>query len=122
VVGCSYLGLPESLGVVCDPIGASMSPRTRLTLGIGGFDAGVGRVGSRPLGWEGTELTIRLPAGRQGSAALYVPSTVIDHHVGQERLRFTYFLRRSWHEGTKTALVRLVGSSADWSANDVWPP
>lgn len=113
VVGCSYRGLPESVGPVRNPIGANMSLRTGLALEVGGFDAAVGRVGTRPGGCEETELAIRLTASRPGSAVFYVPSAVVDHHVGQERLKFRYFVRRCWHEGlSKAAVVRLAGASA----------
>jgi len=113
VVGCSYLGLPESVGVVRNPIGANMSMRTRPALEAGGFDVGLGRVGTRPLGCEETELAIRLTASRPGSVVLYVPDAAVDHHVGRERLKLGYFLRRCWHEGqSKAAVVRLAGSSA----------
>lgn len=113
VVGCSYVGLPDSVCVVRNPIGANMSLRTRLALESGGFDATVGRVGTRPTGCEETELAIRLTAGSPGSVVLYVPAAGVDHHVGQERLSVSYFLRRCWHEGiSKATVVRLVGSTA----------
>jgi glycosyltransferase involved in cell wall biosynthesis len=113
VVGCSYRGLPESAGPVRNPIGANMSLRTGLALEVGGFDAAVGRVGTRPRGCEETELAIRLTASRPGSAVFYVPTAAVDHHVAHERLQFGYFLRRCWHEGTsKAAVVRLAGASA----------
>ncbi len=113
VVGCSYVGLPDTVSPVRNPIGANMSLRTRLALDVGGFDGAVGRVGSRPRGCEETELAIRLTARRPGSVVLYVPAAGVDHHVGQERLKAGYFLRRCWHEGrSKAIVVRLVGSSA----------
>jgi glycosyltransferase involved in cell wall biosynthesis len=113
VIGCSYLGLPDSVGPVRNPIGANMSLRTRPALEVGGFDASVGRMGSKPRGCEETELAIRLTASRPKSVVLYVPAAAVDHHVGEERLRFSYFLRRCWHEGlSKAAVVRLAGSSA----------
>jgi hypothetical protein len=113
VVGCSYRGLPESVGPVRNPIGANMSLRTGLALEVGGFDAAMGRVGTRPRGCEETELAIRLTASRPGSAVFYVPAAAVDHHVGQERLKIGYFLRRCWHEGqSKATVVRLAGASA----------
>lgn len=113
VVGCSYVGLPDTVSPVRNPIGANMSLRTRLALDVGGFDGAVGRVGSRPRGCEETELAIRLTARRPGSVVLYVPAAGVDHHVGQERLKAGDFLRRCWHEGrSKAIVVRLVGSSA----------
>lgn len=113
VVGCSYRGLPVSVAPVRNPIGANMSMRTDLALGVGGFDTTVGRVGTRPTGCEETELAIRLTASKPASAVIYVPGAAVDHHVSQERLKLSYFLRRCWHEGiSKASVVRLAGASA----------
>jgi O-antigen biosynthesis protein len=113
VVGCSYRGLPDTTSVVRNPIGANMSMRTDDALAVGGFDAVVGRIGSKPRGCEETELAIRLTANRPGSAVLYVPSAVVDHSVSRERVTFSYFVRRNWHEGqSKAAVVRLAGANA----------
>lgn len=112
VVGCSYVGLPRSTSVIRNPIGANMSLRTDCALEVGGFNSQVGRVGSRPRGCEETELAIRLTAHRPGSVILYVPSAVVDHNVGEERLSIRYFVRRCWHEGlSKATVVRLTGPS-----------
>jgi glycosyltransferase involved in cell wall biosynthesis len=116
VVGCSYRGLPVSVGPVRNPIGANMSMRTNLVLEAGGFDITIGRVGTRPAGCEETELSVRLTASRPASAVIYVPGSAVDHHVSQERLTLNYFLRRCWHEGiSKASVVRLVGASAGLS-------
>lgn len=113
VVGCSYRGLPDTLSVVRNPIGANMSLRTGLALEVGGFDEAVGRVGTNPRGCEETELSIRLTASRPGSAVFYVPDAAVDHHVTEERIQLGYFLRRCWHEGmSKADVVRLAGSAA----------
>jgi glucosyl-dolichyl phosphate glucuronosyltransferase len=113
VVGCSYRGLPDSVAPVRNPIGANMSLRTRPALEAGGFDASLGRSARGPRGCEETELAIRLTASRPKSVILYVPAAAVDHHVGQERLKFGYFLRRCWHEGlSKATVVRLAGSTA----------
>jgi hypothetical protein len=113
VVGCSYRGLPLSVGPVRNPIGANMSLRTLLARQVGGFDSAVGRVGTRPVGCEETELAIRLTTAKPASAVLYVPDAVVDHHVGQERLTVSYFLRRCWHEGiSKANVVQLAGAAS----------
>jgi len=113
VVGCSYVGLPDSEGAVRNPIGANMSLRTGLALQVGGFNAVLGRVGRHPRGCEETELAIRLTASRPGSVVLYVPAAGVDHHVGPDRVRIGYFVRRCWHEGqSKAAVVRLAGAAA----------
>jgi GT2 family glycosyltransferase len=112
VVGCSYRGMPDSIAVIRNPIGANMSVRTRLALEIGGFDSAIGRVGTKPGGCEETELAIRLTASNPGSRIMYVPGAAVDHHVGRERHRPSYFISRCWHEGlSKAAVARLVGSS-----------
>jgi len=105
VVGCSYRGLPESGGVVRNPIGASMSIRTQPAMRAGGFDCAVGRTASRPRGCEETVLAIRLTTGRPRSSVVYVPAASVDHHVASERTRFRYFVRRCWHEGQSKAYV-----------------
>lgn len=113
VVGCSYRGMPETLSPIRNPIGASMSMRTRPALDVGAFDTGVGRVGTRPVGCEETELSIRLTARTPGSSIIYVPASEVDHHVSADRLTMSYFLRRCWHEGiSKATVVRLAGASS----------
>jgi cellulose synthase/poly-beta-1,6-N-acetylglucosamine synthase-like glycosyltransferase len=113
VVGCSYLGLPDTACAVRNPIGANMSLRTAAALEAGGFHPAVGRVGSPPAGCEETELAIRLTARRSGAVIYYTPDSVVDHHVAPERLKFSYFIRRCWHEGiSKATVVRLAGASA----------
>jgi GT2 family glycosyltransferase len=112
VVGCSYVGLPETCAAIRNPIGANMSFRTQAALESGGFSADIGRVAGLPRGCEETELAIRVTA-QLGATVMYVPQAAVDHHVGPERQRVTYFLRRCWHEGrSKAAVVRLVGASS----------
>jgi glucosyl-dolichyl phosphate glucuronosyltransferase len=111
VVGCSYLGMPETTGPIRNPIGANMSMRTELALEVGGFDVSVGRVGRKPSGCEETEMSIRLTAHRPGASVLYVPAAAVDHHVAAERINMRYFLSRCWHEGiSKATVVELAGS------------
>jgi hypothetical protein len=113
VVGCSYLGLPESVSEVRNPIGANMSMRTRSALEAGGFDAKMGRRGTNTRGCEETELAIRMTTRQPGSAVMYVPAAGVDHHVAPERLRLGYFIRRCWHEGqSKADVVRLAGAGS----------
>jgi glycosyltransferase involved in cell wall biosynthesis len=60
VVGCSYEGLPTDTAPVRNLIGANMSLRRDVFGMVGGFRTDVGRVGTRPLGCEETELCIRI--------------------------------------------------------------
>lgn len=56
VVGCSYTGLPRHAAPIRNFIGANMSFRRSVFAVVGGFTVGIGRVGTRPLGCEETEL------------------------------------------------------------------
>lgn len=110
VVGCTYRGLPESTSSIRNPIGASMSMRTRPAIEAGGFDAAVGRLGFLPKGCEETELAIRLRQLAPESTILYVPDAVVDHHVSPQRVTVRYFFHRCWQEGISKAItVQLVG-------------
>ena len=113
VVGCSSRGLPDTTGRVRNPIGANMSMRTAPAIGVGGFYSAVGRTGGKLGACEETELAIRLSACQPGSVVVYIPEAAVDHNVGHERVRFSYFLRRCWHEGwSKATVVKLVGIRA----------
>jgi Glycosyl transferase family 2 len=110
VVGCSYRGLPQATDTVRNPIGANMSIRTADALSAGGFRSVVGRAGGKLQACEETELAIRLSASQSGSVVVYTPAAAADHNVGPERAKFSYFLRRCWHEGwSKATVVALVG-------------
>ena len=110
VVGCSYRGLPEELIAVRNPIGANMSFRRQPLLDAGGFSTTVGRVGTRPLGCEETEASIRLCARNPGAQILHQPSAVVHHLVPAERTTWRYFRNRCWSEGlSKAEVARLAG-------------
>jgi glycosyltransferase involved in cell wall biosynthesis len=105
VVGCSYLGQPTVLSVVRNPIGANMSFRRDAVVGVGGFSADVGRVGTRPVGCEETELSIRVARRDPASTIVLEPRAVVRHHVPGDRSRWGYFWRRCWAEGVSKASV-----------------
>ncbi|MDP9074633.1 MAG: glycosyltransferase, partial [Actinomycetota bacterium] len=110
VVGCSYTGLPKTVAQVRNPIGASMAFGRQLIVEAGGFDEGVGRVGTLPAGCEETELSIRL--SRMGYRVVYEPDAVVDHVVPADRVRLSYFTRRCLAEGrSKAAVSRMAGTS-----------
>lgn len=115
VVGCSYRGLPETVAEVRNPIGANMAFRRSALAEAGAFTDGIGRVGTRPLGCEETELSIRIRA--RGHRVLHDPDAVVDHLVTPERTTLGYFLRRCWAEGISKALVvEASGAGAGLSA------
>lgn len=105
IVGCSYRGQPQTQAPVRNPIGANMSFRRQAMVEVGGFSGSVGRVGTRPLGCEETELSIRVARWAPGCAIVLRPQAVVQHHVPRQRTSWTYFRQRCWSEGLSKAAV-----------------
>lgn len=111
VVGCSYTGLPTHCTPVRNFIGANMSFRRSMFAEVGGFSAGIGRVGTRPLGCEETELCIRIRQAHPDGVLVYDPDVAVQHKVPKARTSWTYFRSRCFAEGlSKAAVAELVGS------------
>jgi GT2 family glycosyltransferase len=112
VVGCSYVGLPTAAASVRNLIGANMSFRREVFDTVGGFTDGLGRVGTRPLGCEETELGIRLRQWRANGRLVYEPAAVVHHRITEDRAAWRYFCSRCFAEGVSKAIVsRRVGAS-----------
>jgi GT2 family glycosyltransferase len=110
VLGCSYMGLPESDSMIRNPIGANMAMRRRVFTSVGGFTSGLGRIGRIPLGCEETELCIRYSAHSPGDRFVLRREAIVHHRVPISRLRWDYFWKRCWAEGlSKAAVSHLVG-------------
>jgi GT2 family glycosyltransferase len=105
VVGCSYRGLPSS-GPVRNALGCNMAFRRRVFAEVGGFDPAIGRLGSKPLGCEETELCIRARRRFPGGKVVMVENAIVEHAVPPSRERFSYFWRRCLYEGVSKALIR----------------
>ncbi len=117
VVGCSYLGMPVARSEVRNLIGANMSVRRALVTSIGGFTEGMGRIGTRPMGCEETELFIRISRRWPASRIVYEPQAAVRHSVPAQRLTWHYFRTRCWAEGRSKAQVAAeVGQSRALSA------
>ncbi|MEY1677492.1 glycosyltransferase family 2 protein [Gordonia sp. ABKF26] len=109
-VGCSYAGLPTVPAPVRNLMGCNMSFRRRLLLDVGGFDTDLGRVGTRPVGCEETELCIRMSRYDPAAKITFDPDMRVRHRVSPDRARVGYVLRRSFGEGmSKRQIARLVG-------------
>jgi GT2 family glycosyltransferase len=111
VLGCSYVGLPETNSRLRNPIGANMAMRRRVFTQVGGFTSGIGRIGQVPLGCEETELCIRYTTRFPDEHFVLARNAVVHHRVPASRLTWHYFWTRCWAEGLSKALVSsLVGS------------
>ncbi|MGD0882238.1 MAG: glycosyltransferase [Acidimicrobiales bacterium] len=98
VVGASHRGLPTTRARVRNVWSENMAVRSEAFSQVGGFRLDFGKVGavSRP---EDTDLCIRLGKSAPGASVVYVPDAVVDHHVGAERARFGFFVKRCYFEG-----------------------
>lgn len=117
VIGCDYRGLPGDGEAIRNPIGASMAVRRELVGAVGGFSPLVGRVGTRPVGNEETELGIRIRQRDPDARIVRATGPVVHHRVPRSRQTVRYFLSRCYHEGiSKAALTGSVGSHDGLSA------
>lgn len=112
-VGCGYRGLPTEAAPVRNPIGATMAFRKEVFEQVGGFNLGLGRVRTTPLGCEETELAIRARQAFPGSSLVHAPAAHVEHLVPVERMSWGYFRARCWLEGKSKALMTEEVGSAD---------
>lgn len=129
VVGCTYLGMPATAAPVRNMVGCNMSFRRELfegaakdpatdpaeappaIAGVGGFNAGIGRLGTKPVGCEETELCIRVHQAHPDAVILFDPRGIVHHRVPVNRATWAYFRSRCYAEGlSKAAVSALVGS------------
>jgi len=108
VVGCTYPGLPGTVAPIRNPVGAAMALRRSALLASGGFRSDLGRVGTRPVGCEETELCIRLARDHPGTRLVFEPAVEVRHLVPAERATFGYFRRRCYAEGLSKARVEQI--------------
>ena len=110
VVGCTYRGMPEGRAPVRNVIGCNMSFRKEVFDEVGGFAHSIGRLGSRPLGGEESELCIRARQRWPDRTILFEPRSVVRHRVPAARGTLSYYRSRCYAEGLSKAMVaRLVG-------------
>jgi GT2 family glycosyltransferase len=113
VVGCTYRGLPQRIQPVRNLIGANMAIRREVFNAVGGFSSEIGRVGTRPVGCEETELCIRARQLWPLKAFLYSPEAVVLHHVPANRTTWHYFRSRCYAEGLSKAVVSQLAGAKD---------
>ena len=121
VVGCSYRGIPRACTPIRNPIGASMCIRRSVFQTIGGFHNGIGRIGTRPIGCEETELCIRARQHWPERYFVYLPTARVSHYVPQTRASWRYYANRCYSEGiSKAAISHLVGTRDSLSSESTY--
>jgi GT2 family glycosyltransferase len=118
VVGGSYRGQPETMAEVRNVIGNNMAFRSRLVREAGGFREDMGRVGTRPVGCEETELCIRMRQLWPDRRIVLEPAARISHHVPRRRAGLGYYLSRCFSEGISKAQVAALVGSDDATASE----
>jgi len=118
VVGCTYRGMPRYTSPVRNLIGANMSFRREVFTAVGGFRSGMGRLGTRPLGCEETELCIRVRKHWPPATLLYEPKALVRHRVPAARARWSYFRARCYAEGLSKAQVAAFVGAKDGLASE----
>lgn len=113
VVGCTYRGMPETTSPIRNMIGANMSLRRDVFDEVGGFISGIGRIGTRPLGCEETELCIRARQRWPEATILFEPAASVRHRVTPERIGWRYFRARCYAEGLSKVMVSDHAGSKD---------
>ncbi|GHO81115.1 glycosyl transferase family 2 [Ktedonobacter sp. SOSP1-85] len=121
VVGCTYLGMPQNNAPIRNPIGASMCLRREVFESVGGFRSGIGRVGTRPIGCEETELCIRASQHWPVRQFFYQPQARVQHRVPGQRAQWSYFWSRCYAEGiSKAFITRYVGTKDALSSENTY--
>lgn len=109
VVGSSYRGMPECRSVIRNVWAENMAVRSDVFYAVGGFRLDFGKVGDRSNP-EDTDLCIRMASNSPAARWMYVPDAIVQHHVPAARATWSYFLRRTYFEGSgKLAMARLLG-------------
>jgi hypothetical protein len=102
--------MPEQRSPVRNLIGCNMALARQIFLEVGGFQEGMGRIGTYPAGCEETELCIRAGQRWPEGKLLYEPQARVRHLIPPSRASLRYFLSRCYAEGlSKAQVARLVG-------------
>lgn len=105
VVGCTYKGQPNEKSMIRNPIGANMAFKKEIFTKIGYFKEGIGRVGTKLLGSEETEFSIRLYKSLPNVKIVYTPNAIVHHRVNKKRSKINYLINRTYYEGVSKSLL-----------------
>ncbi len=104
--------------MVRNPYGGCTCFRREVFEVVGGFRDGIGRVGTRPMGCEETELCIRAQQYWPRKFFLYNPQARIHHRISAYRTSWRYFRSRCYAEGLSKAVVTRYAGAKDGLASE----
>jgi glycosyltransferase involved in cell wall biosynthesis len=87
-------------------VGTNISFPRKLIEDLGGFDAGLGRMGRSLLSME--ENLLRIKAEEKGYLCYYDPKIIVNHHIPCDRLTKKWFMRRAWWQGISEARMDFI--------------
>ncbi len=113
-VGCSIADGVTTAREIRNVWGGNNAFLRQTLIDQGGFiEEGLGRIGSRPVGGEDTEICIRIRQADPQARFFYEPDAVIHHQVPPERATLSYFRSRCFHEGMSKALLSSYRGNRD---------
>ena len=108
LAGVDYGEREIDLSLEQPPLGANMAFRREVFEKVGCFNPKLGRIGSKLLGGEETDLFRRLTEA--GLSGRYQPRAVVNHVLEPERLCKAYFRKIYFHGGQSRGLTFVSGS------------
>lgn len=113
VVGVSYRGQPIVTSPIRNVWSANMAVRRDAFTKVAGFRVDFSKVDNSPKS-EDTDFCLRVTEGTGGGIWMFVPEAVVEHEIGPERCRFSFFVRRCFSEGKgKVELAYLNAGKRD---------
>ena len=85
------------------PYGTNISFRADVLRKVGSFKTDLGRIGSKLLAGEETELCLRIE--REGYKVFYEPSSIVYHRVETAKLNKSYIRKRAFWHGRSYAII-----------------
>ncbi len=119
VVGCSYQKMANAPTMVRNPFGGCACIRREVFETVGGFRNELGRMSTRPMGGEETELCIRAKQHWPERFFLCVSQAIIHHHIPPQRASWQYFRSRCYAEGLSKAAIAQYAGAKDSLASEL---
>jgi len=85
------------------PYGTNISFKRSFFQQHGGFNVSLGRKGSKLLGWEETDVCLRIE--KSGGRIFYEPNAIVHHIISFDRIKRSFIFKRSYWHGRSHAML-----------------